>query len=215
MFHPQISKVTPQLRVLCSTGEGKLEAFWADKIAHPTGNGEWLYGAMNLLVLMPITAQLTLNDFPYYDNYTELTRLELNHIRTANNTPRTFVFLGCGPLPLTSFCIIDQLDHPDVSILNVDFSDTAIAKASALSRYIKYPEPSMSFCCDKAGGTKHDLSDADVVYFAALVGSSAQEKKVLLRSVVEVMKPGALLVIRTAWGLRKLLYPVSMEPRNV
>ena len=51
------------------------------------------------------------------------------------------------------------------------------------------------------------LRDIDVVYLAALVGSSQFQKEVLVQKVVSRMREGALLVIRTSWGLRGLLYP--------
>lgn len=182
-------RIIPHLRILCSIGESKLEAFWADRI---------------------VSSDLALNNFPYYKNYIDLTRLELSLIHTAHESPRRFVFLGCGPLPLTSFCIADQLRNEDVSILNIDISQTAISSATAISKHLGYSEWSMTFCRDKVGGSRHSLQDAEVVYLAALVGTNCEEKKEIVRSVVLAMKPGALLIIRTAWGLRKLLYPVSV-----
>jgi hypothetical protein len=54
-----------------------------------------------------------------------------------------------------------------------------------------------------------DLRDYDVVYLAALVGCGQIEKEAVVRRVVAQMREGALVVIRTSWGLRGLLYPVS------
>lgn len=58
------------------------------------------------------------------------------------------------------------------------------------------------------GGTGLDLAGFDLVYLAALVGSSQRDKERLLVGVVERMRMGALLVVRTAHSLRGLLYPV-------
>ena len=73
----------------------------------------------------------------------------------------------------------------------------------------------MEFLCEEAGdveignrGTGLDLGGFDLVYLAALVGSSQQDKERLLVGVVERMRVGALLVVRTAHSLRGLLYPV-------
>ena len=68
----------------------------------------------------------------------------------------------------------------------------------------------MAFSYDCAGGTQNDLSDFDVVYVAALVGATSKEKREIFSKVLERMRPGALLVVRTAHALRKLLYPVSL-----
>lgn len=54
----------------------------------------------------------------------------------------------------------------------------------------------------------YDLFNFDVVYLAALVGTSGPEKRQILRDLVSKMKPGALVVVRSAWGLRGLIYPV-------
>jgi len=55
-----------------------------------------------------------------------------------------------------------------------------------------------------------NLQGFDVVYLAALVGSSQSEKEDVMRRVVAQMREGALVVIRTSWGLRGLLYPVRV-----
>jgi len=52
------------------------------------------------------------------------------------------------------------------------------------------------------------LEDTDVVYLAALVGSTQLEKEKLLVGVASRMKAGSLLLVRSAHGLRTLLYPV-------
>jgi nicotianamine synthase len=67
----------------------------------------------------------------------------------------------------------------------------------------------MAFKCDSAGGAQNDLGLFDVVYVAALVGATTAEKREIFKRVLAQMRPGALLVVRTAHALRKLLYPVS------
>lgn len=55
-----------------------------------------------------------------------------------------------------------------------------------------------------------NLSEFDVVYLAALVGCGQSDKETVVQRVVTQMREGALVVIRTSWGLRGLLYPVSV-----
>lgn len=66
----------------------------------------------------------------------------------------------------------------------------------------------MKFTCADAGSDEVELKDFDVVYLAALVGSTQQEKEAVLVNVVGKMREGALLVVRSAERLRRLLYPV-------
>lgn len=65
----------------------------------------------------------------------------------------------------------------------------------------------MEFFCGEAGSSSISLADSDVVYVAALVGLSQEDKEEIFLNVVRTMRPGALLVIRSAWGLRTCLYP--------
>jgi len=51
------------------------------------------------------------------------------------------------------------------------------------------------------------VASADVVVLAALVGPSPREKLEVLAAVTQRMRPGAFLVVRSAHGLRTLLYP--------
>jgi nicotianamine synthase len=67
----------------------------------------------------------------------------------------------------------------------------------------------MVFLCSDAGDEDYDLREFDVVYLAALVGCTQAEKDSLLVRVVVRMREGALLVVWSAWRLRRLLYPVS------
>lgn len=66
----------------------------------------------------------------------------------------------------------------------------------------------MEFLCQKAGSSDLDLRQFDVIYLAALVGMNQEEKEDVLIDLVRRMSMGALVVIRTAHGLRNLLYPV-------
>ena len=51
------------------------------------------------------------------------------------------------------------------------------------------------------------VADSEVVVLAALVGLSRADKREVLAAVAARMRPGALLVVRSAHRLRSLLYP--------
>ncbi|TVY26502.1 putative nicotianamine synthase [Lachnellula hyalina] len=192
----KIKEILPGLRALCAEAECYLEFQWADIISKGANTQE---------------AHKLLATFPYYSNYIDLTRLELAALQTVDPTPpRQIAFVGSGPLPLTSLCLLSSLnenspktliqsllsylpswlnptapERPEVSILNIDNNASALRQSEWL--------------CMKLGKM--------VVYLAALVGASQPEKETLVQKVVGQMKEGALLVIRTSWGLRSLLYP--------
>lgn len=65
----------------------------------------------------------------------------------------------------------------------------------------------MHFICDSAGSDAQDLSTFDVVYMAALVGRSQEVKEEIICKVARQMRQGALMVIRSARGMRVCLYP--------
>lgn len=124
--------------------------------------------------------------------------------------PKRFLFFGGGPCPLTSFCISDMLADPEVEIVNVDRSLSATRQATALAAKEGYT--ALRFRSGDANNVDEtDASLMDVVYLAALVGESGQEKRELLERIVRKMRVGGVLVIRTAWGLRRMLYPVGLS----
>lgn len=55
-------------------------------------------------------------------------------------------------------------------------------------------------------------TQAQVVFLAALVGMDTQTKLGILRDVVGKLRKGTLVVVRSAWGVRGVLYPVSISP---
>jgi nicotianamine synthase len=168
-----------------------------------------------------------LMEFPYYENYVDLTRMELAAINAVTPSPlRRVVFIGSGPLPLTSLCICEELERnrsekipdlnppPESVIINIDHDPKAMSQSVALCKKLGQRARGMQFTCQEAESLKVELSNCDVVYLAALVGTTQKEKEAVLTSVVEKMQAGSLLVIRTAHSLRTLLYPVRFSCDN-
>jgi nicotianamine synthase len=149
-----------------------------------------------------------LTQFPYFSNYVDLTRMELAAIHAVNASPiKKIAFLGSGPLPLTSLRLCHTLSN-NITVLNIDNNSLAISQSSNLCARLGRRGRGMEVKCSDAGSELCDLKDFDVVYLAALVGSSQEEKEGLLVGVVGRMREGAVLVVRSAWGLRRLLYAV-------
>lgn len=93
---------------------------------------------------------------------------------------------------------------------NIDNNVMAVEKSRRLSEKLGKRGKGMEFLCSDAGnlGDEVDLKNFDVVYLAALVGGTQAEKEAVLVNVVERMREGALLVVRSADRLRTILYPV-------
>ncbi|PVH77157.1 Nicotianamine synthase [Cadophora sp. DSE1049] len=206
---PRVIPILPSLHRLCGTAECHLESYWA----------KYITGDLNSTSEEVLKR---LSEFPYYSNYTELTRMELsalNSLLTPTCHPlHKFAFIGSGPLPLTSLCIYQtagSFTHPgkmttlsenEVEVLNIDMNPEAISESKQLCDLLGPSASGMKFQCSPATAPELDLSDFDVVYLAALVGSTQAEKEDLLESVVGRMREGAHLVVRSAERLRRVLY---------
>lgn len=210
---PRISSILPTLRDICSTAEACMESHWAKAIC-----GTETYD----------DAHRILSTFPYDKNYEHLTRFELAAISSTGFTlsPSTNIaFIGSGPMPLTSLCILSALssnhmtynitptssisltsNHP-TTITNIDSNPLANTQAQALCKSLGgLPSTGMKFITSLAGSNDLDLSSYDIVWFAALVGGTQEDKEKILQNVVRKMRKGSLLVMRGVWGLRSVLY---------
>ncbi|TLS27034.1 hypothetical protein PpBr36_04880 [Pyricularia pennisetigena] len=204
-----LRRVLLELREMCSTAEFHLEYHWSKRIHSREeacdSSGVWEPDAWDRL-----------RAFPYFGNYEELVRIELSAIFTVLHAPPAKIaYIGSGPLPLTSFCLLQALtEGPNpwgssspIEILNIDRSADAVATSKALAQDLGLVEKGMQFTVSDADDEKLDLSGFPVVCLAALVGATQSEKEDLLCSIASRMDAGALLVTRSAWGLRKCLYP--------
>lgn len=155
--------------------------------------------------------------FTYYDNYVDLVRMELNAISSVTldeqEGPLQLAVLGSGPLPLTSLCILETLNkqkNQSVCIHNIDHDPWAISTSTELCRRLGHSPNTMCFHCVDVKSPSLDLYAFDVVYLAALVGTSREQKHDLVLDLVSRMRPGALLMLRSAHSLRGLMYPVRV-----
>ncbi|KAF7942778.1 uncharacterized protein EAE97_006232 [Botrytis byssoidea] len=213
---PRISSILPTLREICSTAEACMESHWAKAISNAQTYED---------------AHRVLSTFPYDKNYEHLTRFELAAISSTGFTlsPSTSIaFIGSGPMPLTSLCILSALSSnhmtynitltssiPSVApapqypttITNIDSNPLANTQAQALCESLGgLPSTAMKFITSLAGSNDLDLSSYEIVWLAALVGGIQEDKESILQNVVRKMRKGSLLVMRGAWGLRSVLY---------
>lgn len=184
---PAVRAIQVRLHALCSEGEYQLELSWARRIAASAAPQE------------------ELARFPYARNYRQLSRMELDVLATAAGRPvRRVAFVGSGPLPLSSVHVAAELGVP---VDNIDHDPEAVTAARRVARALALPRLSFQLT-DVADA---DLRPYDVVVLAALVGATGDEKRAILRRLAVAMAPGAVLLARSARGLRSLLYP-AIEP---
>jgi hypothetical protein len=172
------------IRSLCAAGESELETAWSDRIATASDPWEELWS------------------FPYAQNYRDLVDLELAALRGLGQRPQRIVMIGSGPLPLTG--VVLAHDH-GLDVVLIDRDVECLDRGRALLQALGLDEIT---CAQVDVGTESvELGSADLVVLAALVGADGLEKRTALSRIAASMRDGAHLVVRSASGLRELLYP--------
>jgi nicotianamine synthase len=189
---PSITALAPRLRQLCAVGEYQLETHWANRIVAAADAG----------------SELAL--FPYVRNYQQLTELEIHTLLglgLRRTGLRRVAFLGGGPLPLSGLLLSRGLDVP-VDVVEVD-SDAVALSCAVLHRL----DAAGSVHVLQGDARRHPcIAGSDVVVLASLVGVSQADKRAVLSAVADQMRPGAVLVVRSSYQLRSLLYtPVDLN----
>ena len=185
LANSEVRRILPGLRSLCSAGEFELEGAWSRRI------------------IASLDPQRELREFPYFANYEQLTRLEHHAVLGVTRcAPRRVLFVGAGPLPLTSLLLADRHGHTEIDNVDIDPEATRLAARLAEALHAS----SLRFrCADVLACT--DVADYDMVCLAAMVGPQPKAKTRVIKHLYRHMKPGALLLARSAHSLRTLLYP--------
>ncbi|MEV1292707.1 nicotianamine synthase family protein [Pseudonocardia sp. NPDC049635] len=188
-----LERVAPhidRLRGLSSSGEGLMEHYWAGRIATAADPGA------------------ELERFPYLGNYLDLVRLELAALTAVGHaTPRRVVVLGSGPLPLTGLVLAAR--H-GAEVLHVDRDPAALDSGTSVAEAVRIR--TRSLCADVSSTVlptdlTTEIRRADLVLLGALVGADAPAKAAITARLAAAAGPDTAVLVRTAAGLRTLLYP--------
>lgn len=174
-----------QVRRLCSAGESALEQYWARRVA--AAADPWA----------------ELERFPYVENYRHLTRLEVSALAGVGAVPGRVAMVGSGPLPLSGLFLAEEHDS---EVLLIDRDGDCLVLGSQLLDALGLGSRFQELCADPATDDL-DLTGCETVLLAALVGADDLEKRDCLRRTAAAMRPGTHLMVRSAAGLRELLYP--------
>ncbi|WP_158220551.1 nicotianamine synthase family protein [Kineosporia sp. A_224] len=176
---------------LCARGETQLEATWAAR------------------VLAAGDPAAEVGRFPYLANYEALTRLEVHALAAAGHAPggpHRVCFVGGGPLPLSAL-LLHRTTSAHVRV--VDHDPTAVDLANQVLGALGAGDGVRCVPADAASGAglAAAAEGCDLVVVAALVGLTREGKRQVLGTLAGVLAPGTWVLLRSADGLRTLLYP--------
>jgi len=187
---PAVRRLRHELVELAARGEYELELAWAERVAADPGE---------------------LDRFPYLENYRLLAGVEHDVVAAHLARPvRRVLFVGSGPLPLSSLLLADRLGVP---VDNLDRDPRAVDAACRVALALGAVDRVTFALGDLLD--HHDLATYDLVVLAALVGVDPDEKRACLAHLARTMAPGALVLARSAHALRTLLYPGVELPADV
>jgi hypothetical protein len=146
----------------------------------------------------------------YFIHYKQVINLELNMIKIAMKVPiNEIVFIGCGPLPMSSYELISQL--PELKrILNIDHDQRAVQLAESFVHYNRshFGDDKMAFLKIDARELKSEnIKTAQIIYYGAMVGENSDTKNTILKHMHQIMLDRQILLVRTSRGLRQIFYP--------
>lgn len=175
-----------QVQQRCAVAEGELERHWSRRITK--ADNPWA----------------KLEEFPYHENYKELTRREIELLGRAGLqlcSSSEVAMIGSGPLPLTGWRL-HQLTG--ARITHVDASDEAIELSRGLATALDWPG---EFVTGLGQSVALDEGRYDAIYVAGLAGETLAVKQAIVDHVRPALKPDGRLLARGAYGARTLLYP--------
>lgn len=172
----------PQIHRLCSMGEFAMECYWSQRIG---------------------THQKSIDQFPYYQNYQKLVTAEARLLqRHQSDNHKRMLFVGSGPLPLSAL-LFSQNYQWQVDCLDKDDQAYHLGKAFIDSQ----PSHSNLHCIEGDIYEYQELNNYDLIVLGALVGSNHEQKQEILKHLRLHTHADTKLLVRSAEGLRTLLYP--------
>jgi nicotianamine synthase len=177
--------VLKAIRSRASLAESELEMYWSHRISTAEN------------------ATQELAKFPYRYNYAELARREIQQLKNTGLTLSTrtnVLVIGSGPLPLTAYELYKQTS---ARVDQIDISADAAALGKAFCKHLSMPTTYLV-----GDGTIVTPPDSyDVILIAALAGETTKQKQAIISNIVPHLKRSGRIVLRSAKGLRTVLYP--------
>lgn len=192
------------------------------------GREGWPWSVWRAPVANKHDLKKALQHFPYLKNYQQLVSLEYHLLLSLGADFSQIIFLGSGPLPLSSLLLAnDHLQQhaqsTSCAIINIDQDLPSLTLGARLTSSILGGPLSSSLSLSipttrglTISSISHSalsipstiLASTTVLILAALVGLSPAEKNEILLYLLRHLPVGAFVLLRSAEGLRGLVYPV-------
>jgi nicotianamine synthase len=187
---PRVQAVLPQLRRYSAAGEYQRELLWSRMVVssdHPVAS---------------------LRGMPSHENYRRSLAFEVGGVlASVNPRPRRVLMIGSGPLPITLVLLSELLG---TEVVGIDVNAEACDQGRALCGVLGAPASILE--CDVLDF--EDYGEFDFVLLAASVGLEREARLRIFARLAGTMSPGAALVVRTAHGMRRLMFP-QMDPEDL
>jgi hypothetical protein len=175
----EIGKIRRDMLRKLETAETLMEFYYAEKFIQDTPNINHL------------------RKFIYWDNYERLVEIELNKLFAIIERQQlsSIVFVGSGPLPLSTILIQQKTGKPVVCLdINTEAYDMGkkLIDQYSLQHSLEYV---------LADGASYHYDGYDLVWIASLVPN----KEEVVKRIYET-NPNAIVAIRSVDGIYQLLY---------
>lgn len=114
---------------------------------------------------------------------------------------KNILFIGSGPLPLSTILLSKQTN---VHVDGIDIIAEACELGTRLAKKLKLENV---FFFTETNISKLEIDKYDLIVLATLAGETDTQKREIIESLHSRMNPKQILIIRTVWGLRPILYP--------
>ncbi|RJQ82600.1 methyltransferase domain-containing protein [Pseudonocardiaceae bacterium YIM PH 21723] len=147
-------------------------------------------------------------EVPYYENYRKLLAFEVGGtLASVNPRPQRVLMIGCGPMPITLVFLSEMLQ---CEVSGIDISPEACTLARKFCRTLGtdvtvHETDVLDF---------YAYEQFDVVLLGASVGLDKELRLRIIKHLSEGMASGSALVVRTAHGMRRLLFP-QVDPADL
>lgn len=169
------------LRFSCAQAEYELEKKWTN------------------LILDSEDPRTTLQTFPYFNNYQDLTRLEFQLLKSQKDQITTALFVGSGPLPLSAILLAKERG---VNCILIDRSQEAVTLSQKLISKLSLQGQIQIIESDFSSFSFE--AHFDVVMMASLLFDADNQETLL--SILAQKLNFDLALLRSAEGMRQLLY---------
>lgn len=181
--HSLKSDQVERLQVISSDAEYEMEKYWANEI------------------IASADPHSKLQEFPYIQNYHELTKLEIQSLNgCTDHEEHRFLFIGGGPMPLTAIAM--ALDFGIKSVV-IDTDREAVELSAKLVEKIGLAD---FIDIRHVSGEDFDYSDFNVIFVAALAGLQKEVKDKIFNQIKKTAKKGTHILARSSWNNREVLY---------